>query len=79
MIWLMNINGDIWSQDAETPIKMIETNKSERPETIDFWNSQSVTMQFPVNKTINDIHKEMIESALENQQTSNTKTKGERE
>jgi t-SNARE complex subunit (syntaxin) len=79
MIWLMNVNGDIWSQDTQTPIKMIETNRSEIPETIDFWNSQSVTMQFPVSKTINDINKEMIESALENQQTSNTKTKGERE
>jgi hypothetical protein len=30
-------------------------------------------------KTISDIRKEMIESELENQQTSNTKTKGERD
>jgi len=30
-------------------------------------------------KTINDIVKEIAETELENQQTSNTKTKGERE
>jgi hypothetical protein len=36
-------------------------------------------INFPVEKTINDIKKEMIESELETQQTSNTKTKGERE
>jgi hypothetical protein len=79
MIWLMNINGDIWRYEADQPLKMIETRTSERPETIDFWNSTSVTLNFPVEKTINDIHKEMLESALENQQPSNTKTKGDRE
>jgi len=79
MIWLMNINGDIWRYEADQPLKMIETRTSERPETIDFWNSKSVTLNFPVEKTINDIHKEMLESALENQQSSNTKTKGDRE
>jgi hypothetical protein len=79
MIWLMNINGDIWRYEADQPLKMIETRTSERPETIDFWNSRTVTMNFPVEKTINDIHKEMLESALENQQPSNTKTKGDRE
>ena len=79
MIWLMNINGDIWSHEENQPLKMIETKTSERPETIDFWNSKSVTINLPVEKTINDIHKEMIESELENQQPSNTKTKGERE
>jgi hypothetical protein len=79
MIWLMNINGDIWRYEADQPLKMIETRTSERPETIDFWNSKSVTMNFPIEKTISDIHKEMLESALENQQSSNTKTKGDRE
>ena len=79
MIWLMNINGDIWSHEENQPLKMIETKTSERPETIDFWNSRSVTINLPVEKTINDIHKEMIESELENQHPSNTKTKGERE
>lgn len=79
MKWFMNINGDIWTQDASQPLKMIETKSSEQPETIDFWNSISVTINIPVEKTINDIHKEMLESALENQQTSNTKTKGESE
>ena len=79
MIWLMNINGDIWRYEADQPLKMIETRTSERPETIDFWNSRTVTMNLPVEKTINDIHKEMLESALENQQPSNTKTKGDRE
>jgi hypothetical protein len=79
MIWLMNINGDIWRYEADQPLKMIETRTSERPETIDFWNSKSVTLNFPIEKTINDIHKEMLESALENQQPSNTKTKGDRE
>lgn len=79
MKWFMNINGDIWTQDASQPLKMIETKSSEQPETIDFWNSRSVTINIPVEKTINDIHKEMLESALENQQTSNTKTKGESE
>jgi hypothetical protein len=79
MIWLMNINGDIWSHEENQPLKMIETKTSERPETIDFWNSRSVTINLPVERTINDIRKEMIESELENQQPSNTKTKGERE
>ena len=79
MIWLMNINGDIWRYEADQPLKMIETRTSERPETIDFWNSKSVTLNFPVEKTINDIHKEMLESALENQQPSTTKIKGEGE
>lgn len=79
MKWLMNINGDIWTQDESQPLKMIETKSSEIPETIDFWNSRSVTINFPVEKTINDIRKEMIESELEYQQPSNTKTKGESE
>jgi hypothetical protein len=79
MIWLMNVNGDIWRYEADQPLKMIETRTSERPETIDFWNSRSVTLNLPVEKTISDIHKEMLESALENQQSSNTKTKGDRE
>ena len=79
MIWLMNINGDIWQNDPDMPLKMIETKTSEKPETIDFWNSKSVWIDFPIEKTINDIHKEMLESALENQQPSTTKIKGERE
>jgi hypothetical protein len=60
-------------------LKMIETKTSERPETIDFWNSRSVNINFLPEKTINDIRKEMLESELENQQTSKTKTKGEGE
>ena len=79
MIWLMNINGDIWKYEEGQTLKMIETRTSEIPETIDFWNSRSVTMNFPVEQTINDIRKEMLESELENQQPSNTKTKGDRE
>jgi hypothetical protein len=79
MKWLMNVNGDIWTQDESQPLKMIETKTSERPETIDFWNSRSVNINFLPEKTINDIRKEMLESELENQQTSNTKTKGEGE
>jgi hypothetical protein len=79
MKWLMNINGDIWTQDESQPLKMIETKTSERPETIDFWNSRSVNINFLPEKTINDIRKEMLESELENQQTSKTKTKGEGE
>ena len=79
MIWIMNVNGDIWTQDEKQTLKIIHTNESEIPETIDFWNAQSVTLNFPQRKTINDIQKEMIETELENQQTSKTKTKGERE
>jgi hypothetical protein len=79
MKWFMNINGDIWTQDESQPLKMIETKTSQQPETIDFWNSRSVTINLPFEKTISDIHKEMLESALENQQSSNTKTKGDRE
>ena len=79
MKWFMNINGDIWTQDESQPLKMIETKTSQQPETIDFWNSRSVTINLPVEKTISDIHREMLESALENQQSSNTKTKGDRE
>ena len=79
MIWLMNVNGDIWSHDEKHPLKIIETTTTEKPETIDFWDSKSVWIQIPVEKTINDIRKEMLESSLENQQTSNIKTKGERD
>lgn len=77
MRWLMNINGDIWRQDTDLPLKMIQTQTSEKPETIDFLHSESVQIQFVVQKTINDIRKEMLETELENQQSSNTKTKGE--
>ena len=79
MRWLMNINGDIWRQVTDLPLKMIETESSEMPHYIEFLKAEEVTINFPVQKTINDIKKEMIESELENQQTSNTKTKGERE
>lgn len=74
MRWLMNINGDIWRQDTDLPLKMIETKTLEKPETIDFLHSESVHIQFVVQKTINDIRKEMLESELESQQN---KTKGE--
>ena len=74
MRWLMNINGDIWRQDTDLPLKMIETKTSSRPETIEFLHATSVLIQFPVEKTINDIRKEMLEAELESQQN---KTKGE--
>jgi len=79
MRWLMNINGDIWRQHTDVPLKMIETESSQIPERIEFLKAEDVMINFPIEKTINDIKKEMIESELENQQTSNTKTKGERE
>lgn len=79
MRWLMNINGDIWSQQTNLPLKMIETESSEIPDYIEFLKAKEVTINFPVEKTINDINKEMVESELENQQSSNTKTKGESE
>jgi hypothetical protein len=79
MRWLMNINGDIWRQQTDVPLKMIQTESLEIPERIEFLNAEDVMINFPVEKTINDIKKEMIESELETQQTSNTKTKGERE
>jgi hypothetical protein len=79
MRWLMNINGDIWRQQTDVPLKMIHTGSLEIPERIEFLKGEDVTINFPVEKTINDIKKEMIESELENQQTSTTKTKGERE
>lgn len=79
MKWLMNINGDIWRQNTDVPLKMIETESSQIPERIEFLKAEDVMINFPIEKTINDIKKEMIESELENQQTSNTKTKGERE
>jgi hypothetical protein len=79
MRWLMNINGDIWRQQSDVPLKMIQTGSLETPERIEFLNAEDVMINFPVEKTINDIKKEMIESELETQQTSNTKTKGERE
>jgi len=74
MIWLMNVNGNIWTQDESIGLKIIQTKTSEQPETIDFWNAKTVRLEFPVEKTINDIRKEMIETELENQQTSNTQT-----
>ena len=74
MRWLMNINGDIWRQDTDLPLKMIETKTSDKPETIEFLHSKSVLIQFPVEKTINDIRKEMLEAELESQQNI---TKGE--
>ena len=58
---------------------MIETESSEIPDYIEFLKAKEVTINFPVEKTINDINKEMVESELENQQSSNTKTKGESE
>ena len=79
MRWLMNINGDIWRQHTDVPLKMIQTESLETPERIEFLKAEDVTINFPIERTINDIMKEMIESELENQQTSNTKTKGERE
>ena len=79
MKWLMNINGDIWRQHTDVPLKMIETESWQIPEQIEFLKAEDVTINFPIEKTINDIKQEMIESELENQQTSNTKTKGERE
>ena len=79
MRWLMNINGDIWRQQTDLPLKMIETESSEIPDYIEFLKAEEVTINFPVEKTINDINKEIVESELENQQISNTKTKGERE
>ena len=79
MRWLMNINGDIWRQVTDLPLKMIETESSEMPDYIEFLNAEEVTINFPIQKTINDIKKEMIESELENQQPSKTKIKGERE
>jgi hypothetical protein len=75
----MNINGDIWRQVTDLPLKMIETESSEMPDYIEFLNAEEVTINFPIQKTINDIKKEMIESELENQQPSKTKIKGERE
>lgn len=78
MRWLMNINGDIWRQQTDLPLKMIETESSEIPDYIEFLKAEEVTINFPVEKTINDINKEIVESALENQQ-SNTKIKGESE
>jgi hypothetical protein len=79
MRWLMNMNGDIWLQASDSPLKMIETESSEIPDYMQFSDAEEVSINFPVEKTINDIRKEMIETALENQQTSNTKTKGESE
>jgi hypothetical protein len=78
MRWLMNINGDIWRQVTDLPLKMIETESSEMPDYIQFLNAKEITINFPIEKTINDINKEIVESALENQQ-SNTKIKGESE
>ena len=78
MRWLMNINGDIWRQQTDLPLKMIETESSEIPDYIEFLKAEEVTINFPVEKTINDINKEIVESALENQQ-SKTKIKGESE
>jgi len=78
MRWLMNINGDIWRQVTDLPLKMIETESSETPDYIQFLNATEITINFPIQKTINDINKEIVESSLENQQ-SNTKTKGESE
>ena len=77
MKWLMNINGDIWRQHTDVPLKMIETESSQIPEQIEFLKAEDVTINFPIEKTINDIKKEMIESELENQQTSNTKTEND--
>jgi hypothetical protein len=79
MRWLMNINGDILMQNTDLPLKMIETESSQVPDYIQFIHSEDVTINFPVQKTINDIRKEMLETELENQQPSNTKTKGDRE
>ena len=79
MRWLMNINGDIWRQVTDLPLKMIETESSEMPDYIQFLNAKEITINFPIEKTINDINKEIVESALETQQPSNTKIKGESE
>lgn len=79
MRWLMNIHEDIWNQDSNAPLLMIETDSSEIPDASEFMKGQYVRLDFPVEKTINDINKEMIESELENQQPSNTKPKGDRE
>jgi hypothetical protein len=78
MRWLMNINGDIWRQVTDLPLKMIETESSEMPDYVQFLDAKEITINFPIEKTINDINKEIVESALENQQ-SNTKIKGESE
>ena len=78
MRWLMNINGDIWRQQTDLPLKMIETESSEIPDYIEFLKAEEVTINFPIQKTINDINKEIVESELENQQ-SKTKIKGESE
>ncbi len=79
MRWLMNINGDIWQQETDLPLKMIETESSQVPDYMQFIHSEDVTINFPVQRTINDIRKEMLETELENQQSSKTKTKGDRE
>ena len=79
MKWLMNVNGDIWRQASDSPLRMIETESSEIPDYMQFSEAEEVSINFPAKKTINDIRKEMIETELENQQQSNTEAKGESE